>query len=178
MGLNDVEYRLLEKGIIDLRGSVNEEMLNYVRECLKILESKGSPDIDVKITSPGGSCGVALIIWDMLRLYTGKKTGKVIGYAHSMAPVILQACDKRLCAMHARIMIHHIYQDEVSLDILRDSKKTQNILKEMEEEQGRIYRILCRSTKKRQAVIRKVCAERRFMTAKEALEFGLIDKII
>ena len=75
-------------------------------------------------------------------------------------------------------MIHHIYRGEVSLDVLRSKKRTQEVLESMEVSQGQIYEILCKRTEKTQATIKKVCTENRDMTAQEALKFRLIDKII
>ncbi len=178
MNLKDVDSRLLENGILDIRGDVNGDMADYVRECLRILRSKGSPEIIVEISSNGGHVDIGLMIFDMLRLYPGKKIGKVVNFARSMAAVILQACDRRLCSKHSRIMIHHIYRGEVSLDVLRSKKRTQEVLESMEVSQGQIYEILCKRTEKTQATIKKVCTENRDMTAKEALKFRLIDKII
>jgi ATP-dependent protease ClpP protease subunit len=176
--MNEEDLGLLENGIIDLSGEVDYEMADYVRECFRILKSKGSPDITIEITSAGGDVGIGLSILDMLRLYPGKKTGKVIGFARSMAAVILQACDKRLCAKHAVMMIHHLYKNEVSLDVMRDPKKARKTLEEMEESQNWIYEVLCKRTKKRKAVIKKICEEERDLTANEALNLGLIDKVI
>ncbi|HPN54405.1 MAG TPA: ATP-dependent Clp protease proteolytic subunit [Candidatus Moranbacteria bacterium] len=178
MSLNDVNAGLLKKRIIEISGDTEENMENYVHECLRTLKSEGNPDVTIEIKSNGGRVDIGLNIFDMLRLYSGKKTGKVVGFARSMAAVILQACDKRLCAKHAKIMIHHISRGSVSLDVMRDKKKMKETLAATEESQDFIYDVLCKSTKHDKSTIKKVCAEDRDMTAKEALRFGLIDKII
>lgn len=178
MALNNVDAGLLKNRIIDLKGEMENEMADYVRECLKILKSENNPDIIVEISSGGGSVRVGLTIYDMLRLYPGKKTGKVIGAAHSMAAVVLQACNKRLCAKHAQMMIHHISQSSVSLDTLRSKKRIKETLDSMEEDQKFIYEVLCKSTGQNRATIKKVCSEEKYMTAEEAMQFGLVDKVI
>jgi ATP-dependent Clp protease, protease subunit len=176
--LSEVQRGLIEQGIIDLSGDVDDEMADYVREALTILKAKGSPDITVEITSDGGDTDAGLNITDMLRLYSGKKSGKIIGFAHSMAAVILQVCDERLCARHATVMIHHLYHDEVSLDTMKSESRLKETIADMEKTQNRIYAIICDRTGKDRKTIRKKCKEERDMNAEEALNFGLIDKII
>lgn len=175
--LKEIQADLLKKGIIDLQGFIDGEMANYVRTCLMILKSKGSPEVTIEITSDGGNVNIALDIFDMLRLYEGQKTGKVIGYARSMAVIVLQACEKRLCARHAHILIHNIKR-EISLDTVRSRRKMKKEIYDLEKIQSRIYSVLCFRAKKGVAIVKKTCAKDQNITAKEALEFGLIDKII
>lgn len=176
--LDMVQMGLVEHNMIDLSGEIDEKMADYVREAIAIFKSKGCPEITLEITSSGGDVEVGLSIADMIRLYSGKKTGKVIGFARSMAAVILQVCDERLCARHAMVMIHHLYQNEISLDVMRSPKKLKRTITDMEKTQNRIYAILCNRTKKDRKTIRKKCQEECNMTAEEALEFNLIDKIV
>ena len=53
--------------------------------------------------------------YDMLKYYKGKKTGIVVGFAMSMAAILLQTCDERKAYRHAGILIHHIAQGSVEL---------------------------------------------------------------
>ena len=176
--LTKTQRRLLGRGIIELKGDIVPETAYYVRDAITLLVASGSPDIEVWITSGGGDVDVGLDIYDMLRLYSGKVTGKVIGYARSMAVVILQACDQRQCARHARILIHHIRQVEVSLDTMRDRKAMAGLIKESEQIQQRISRILANRTGRSIAEIRRACVREYDMFAQEAKKFGLIDRII
>jgi ATP-dependent Clp protease, protease subunit len=178
MVLSETGRVLLEKNLLVLRGEVNDKMVEYVIECIEILKAKDSPEIIVEITSGGGNVSAGLSIFDILRLYPGQKTGKVIICAHSMAAIILQACDKRLCAKHAKVLIHHISQSSVSLDILRSKKRIQETLEDMEKNQRFIYDVLCKRTGQSMAMIKKTCAEEIYMSASEAVKFGLVDKII
>jgi len=75
----------LGRGIIDLQGDVDGKMIFYVREATTRLIAHDSPDITIHITSGGGSVDTGLDIYDFLQNYTGKITGKVFGYARSMA---------------------------------------------------------------------------------------------
>jgi ATP-dependent Clp protease protease subunit len=142
------------------------------------LEAAGSPEVIVTITSDGGNMLAGLDIYDMLRLYPGKTIGIVEGFARSAAPVILQACKVRQCSRHARILIHHLLQNELSLDTMRSPKKMEAVLARAEAEQLKLYHLLALHTGRSMPSIRKLCFQEYDMAADEALEFGLIDEII
>jgi ATP-dependent Clp protease, protease subunit len=177
--LSKVQNDLLKKGIIDLAGDVNDDMAYYVREAIiRLLARNNPPDIEVKITSGGGDVVLGLDIYDMIRTYPGKKIGKVMSHAKSMAVVLLQACDERVAFRHSHILIHHISRKSVNLDQLRSKKKMHEIRKESERDQDRINEILSHRTGKSKEIIRKKCEKEVDMTTEEALKLGLIDKII
>jgi ATP-dependent Clp protease protease subunit len=175
--LDNVQLDLLERNTIYIGGEVDVDMIVYVREAILRLTAKGSPDITLLITSEGGSVDIGLDIYDILEGYSGKKTAIVFGYAHSMAAIILQACQKRIAKRHARILLHHISKTQISLDALRDQKKTKDIRAELEKSQKLLYKILVDRTKHSVEEIKAVCAKDQSMSANEALAFGLIDEI-
>lgn len=177
-GFSPMQLDLIRQRVIDLSGEVDVDMAKYVREALLRLKAERSPDIEVRITSDGGHVGYGLDIYDMLRLYEGKTRGMVFGIAASMAAVILQACSERHVAANARILIHHINRNRITLDDIRKPHRVEKIRDEMEKRQQRLYRILSQRTKKGIPRIRAVCAKDEEMTAEEALKFGLIDKIL
>ncbi len=176
-GLSSFQVALLDKEIIDLEGNVDDDMFDYVRKCLAILALRGNPPIQINITSSGGSVKVGLIIYDMLRLYPGKKTGTVNGYARSIALVLLQACDKRECSQHSFVMLHYIGRN-IDLEEIDDKQKLRNIVKEMRAGQEKIYLVLEKNSKKPRSVLVSLCKEGRDMPAQAALEFGFIDEIV
>src|SRR5258706_13842770 len=106
--LNELHRQLLDKNIIEIAGEVDADMIMYVREAMLRLIAKGNPDITVLINSNGGSVTCGLDIYDVLKYYTGKKTGIVQRFAKSMAAVILQACERRQTMRHSIIHIHHV----------------------------------------------------------------------
>ena len=175
---NDISDAQLQNNIIDLTGEVCPEMANYVRQCIAVLANKGNPDIEVWLTSGGGDVIPGLYIYDMLKTYPGKKYGRVISFASSMATIILQACDARVASKHTRITIHHIGSSFVKLDVLRDPAKLKEFVDDMESDQQRLNQILSERTGQPEDTIRKTCEQDRPMTAKEALAFSLIDQII
>ena len=177
-GLSKLHLDLITRRVIDLAGEVDIEMAKYVREALLRLKAERSPDIEVSITSGGGSVEYGLHIYDMIRLYEGETRGVVFGQAASMAAVILQACTERCAAENTRLLIHHINRNSVTLDDMRRPKKIAKIHEEMEQRQKRLYEILSGRTGKNVARIRAVCVKDEEMTAQEALDFGLIDRVL
>ena len=176
--LSSLQIVLLKKGVINLQGNVDGDMFAYVRGCLTLLSLEGNPPIQINITSGGGSLNHGLIIYDILRLYPGKKTGTIIGYARSIALIILQACDKRESTRHSFSLLHYVSRSESDLDEIENKKKWENIVKDMRADQQKIYLILKKKTRKPLSAIVALCKEGRDLSAREALDFGLIDKII
>lgn len=176
--LTHTQEGLLDKNIIDINDETGKYIAMYLREALQRLRAKGSPDIEIHITSPGGDVEIGLDMYDFLCSYKGKKTAIVFAFAHSMAAVILQACEVRNCTRHAKILIHHITRNSISLTTLRNAKELKKAIADMEERQQRLYRILSERTSKTIPQIKKECEKEKPMNAEEALKFGLIDEII
>jgi ATP-dependent Clp protease protease subunit len=176
--LDEVQKGLLDQNIISIGGEIDVDTAMYVREAILRLVCKGSPPIKVLITSTGGSVRFGLDIYDALKYYAGEKTGVVSGIAHSMACVILQACQKRQCMRHSSVLIHHVSTTEMSLDAIRDKTEIAKIREDLEGDQARIYKILSKKTRKSVKKIRKECVKNKQMNSEKALKFGLIDEII
>lgn len=177
MGLNDLYRDLLKRRVVMIEGEVNSEMLEDVRQSLILLDSDGSPDVEVRITSNGGETRISLQICDLLRRYKGKKTGVVYAFARSAGATILQACDVRVCLTHSVVLIHHVLIQEVSLDDLLDRRRLEKLKRLMLAEQKTLYNLLVTRTGRSIAEVRAACKKNRDMTAEEALGFGLIDRI-
>lgn len=183
--VDETRRALLRKGIIFIEGEVNKEMFDRVAGQLLILEGIGSPDIEVRICSGGGKCHFGFAICDALKLYKGKKRGVVIEKAHSIASVILQACDVREMATHAQMLIHYP-SVEISLTILEDRLRLKKHIAEMQWNRDRIVDLyLARAKASRQKILDRMKrddedqrGEKVSMNADEALVYGLIDKII
>jgi ATP-dependent Clp protease protease subunit len=168
---------LLAQNIILLDDEIVGKMVNYTYECLEDLMGRAAPDVEVRIFTNGGSVRAGLDIYDALRRYPGKKTGVVYAYAHSMGAIILQACDDRVCLPHARVLIHSVNTQSVSLDVLEDPKRLKELRKSMQIDQQSLYAILVERTGKSKDEIVNVCKRDAEMKAEEALAFGLIDRI-
>ncbi len=162
---------------INIIGSVNLDVYEYVRESLGYLTMKGSPDVNLVIDSTGGISSYGRDIYDLLRLYSGKVTGLVVAKGNSAASVILQACNVRKAARHADILIHNP-SDSFRLEELTNKVRLAKAIKRLRESQRlnvEIYRLRCGKSVReivRQLNLNKV------MKVDEALEFGLIDEIV
>jgi len=168
----------LEKPEILIMGEITATTYEYVALSLAYLRSRNSPPLKVVIDSGGGEVDPGLDIYDLIRLYEGETTALVNREAGSMAAVVLQACNKRHCAVQAGVLIHHISRKRVSLDVLTNKKKYETLVKNMRKGQDRIYKILCEKTKKPLREIIRECKKDRFMPSSEAKAFGLIDEIV
>jgi ATP-dependent Clp protease protease subunit len=168
---------LLAKNIILLEGKVCGDMVMSVYKSLVILEARGSPAVEIRIFTDGGSVRAGLDIYDALRRYAGKKTGVVYAYARSMGAIILQACEERVCLEHASVLIHHVNTQEISLDVIEDPKRLVKLRESMWVNQKALYEILVNRTGKSEKEIRDTCKKDQDMNAEDALKFGLIDRI-
>jgi ATP-dependent Clp protease protease subunit len=169
---------LLIKNIIVIEGEICLKTFEYVAASVAILTGRNNPEITVNIASNGGDVDAGLDIYDLLSTYPNKVTGVVFAGARSMATIILQACSTRLVCRHSGILIHHIARKRVTLDALRSKGKLGRVVKQMEEQQKRLYDILSGRTGQTVKRIRQVCLRDQDMTAEEAVEFGLADAIM
>ena len=158
-------------------GEINREKVNKILEEIAELKKQGCPEVVVLISSSGGEVESGFDLYDLLKLYPGKKIGLVWQQAKSSASFILQACDVRCATPHARILIHHISRRNISLDVLRNEKKIKEVILDLEKTQLLMYRVYAARTGKTISQIRKVCEKEIDMFPEEAKEFGLIDEI-
>lgn len=176
---NEVFLKLAERGIITIYDEVDAEMLIHVRDRLAVACANGVEDLKVYIQTEGGNVMAGLDIHDMIRAAPVKtRSGLVLGYAHSMGVIILQACERREAMRHARLLIHYVtLQQKMSLLTFHDTKRLKKLLMTGEECQKDIETILAKRTKRKLPEIRKACIKDVEMTSEEALAFGLIDAI-
>ena len=172
----DIFSRLLEERIIFLGGPINDEVANTVIAQLLFLEKVDpTKDITIYVNSPGGSVSATLAMYDTIQLVKCDVSTVCVGIAASGGTVILMGGTKgkRYTLPHSEVMIHqpmggtegqatdiaihaqHIVQTKELLNKLI-AKHTGKDLKKVEEDKERD----------------------KFMTAEEALEYGIIDKII
>lgn len=172
----DIFSRLLEDRIILLSDQVNSATASTIIAQMLYLEGK-DPDKDINfyINSPGGSVSDGLAIYDTMNYIKCDVSTICIGMAASMGAFLLSAGakGKRFALPHSEIMIHQpLGQAEgQASDILIRSNhiiKTRTTLNE----------ILAQNTGKPIAEIEKDTDRDNFMSAKEALDYGLIDKVI
>ena len=172
----DIYSRLLKERVIFLVGQVEDYMANLVVAQLLFLESENpEKDIHLYINSPGGSVSAGLAIYDTMQFIKPDVSTLCIGQAASMGALLLTggAENKRYCLPHSRMMIHQPlggYQGQAT-DIDIHAKE---ILKVRE----RLNVILSEHTKKPIDMIQNDTERDNFMSADEALDYGLIDAVL
>ncbi|MBQ4381674.1 MAG: ATP-dependent Clp endopeptidase proteolytic subunit ClpP [Oscillospiraceae bacterium] len=172
----DIFSRLLNDRIIFLGEEVNDVTAGLVVAQLLFLEAQ-DPDKDIQfyINSPGGSVTAGMAIYDTMQYVKPDVSTICVGLAASMGAFLLSAGakGKRIALPNSEIMIHQPsggFQGQAT-DIRIHAE---NILRIKEN----LNKILAENTGKPIEVIRQATERDNFMTAQEAVEFGIIDKVI
>lgn len=172
----DIYSRLLKDRIIFLGSEIVDDVANSIVAQLLFLESEDpDKDINLYINSPGGSVTAGLAIYDTMQYIKPQVSTICVGLAASMGAILLAggAKGKRLALPNAEVMIHQPLggaRGQAS-DIEIQAK---NIIKTKE----RMNRILASHTGQDYDTIARDTDRDNYMTAEEALKYGLIDKII
>jgi ATP-dependent Clp protease protease subunit len=172
----DIYSRLLKDRIILLGSEINDDVANVVVAQLLFLESQDtSKDIKIYINSPGGSVTAGLAIYDAMQYVKPDVSTICIGMAASMGAVLLAggAEKKRFALPNSEIMIHQVlggFQGQAT-----DIKiHTERILKTKEQ----LNKLLSQHTGKAFKTVEQDTERDNFMSATEALKYGLIDRVI
>lgn len=172
----DIYSRLLKDRIIFLGEEVNDVSASLIVAQLLFLESEDpGKDIQLYINSPGGSVTAGMAIYDTMQYVKCDVSTICIGLAASMGAFLLAAGTKgkRLALPNAEIMIH-----QPSAGTQGQITDMAIHLKRLEVVKGRMNRILAENTGKSLEQVTADCERDNFMTAQEALAYGLIDKVI
>ena len=171
----DVFSRLMMDRVIFLGTEVNDYTANVIQAQLLYLDSVDNErDINLYLNTPGGSVYAGLGIYDTMQFVKARVATICTGLAASMGAVLLVAGEKgmRAALPHSRVMIHQPLggiQGQAS-DIEITAKE---ILKLKDE----LYQIISDHSGKSMDVIRQDADRDHWMTAQEALEYGMIDKV-
>lgn len=171
----DIYSKLLNNRIIFLNGEINDDVSSLIVSELLYLDSLNHQDIHIYINSPGGSVTSGLAIIDTMNLIKSDVSTLSVGLCASMAAVILAAGtkNKRYSLPNSEIMIHQVLggaegkASDVKIQaerILKMKKKINNILSNL--------------TGKSINKINKDTEKDYYLNPKEAIKYGLIDKII
>ncbi len=171
----DVFSRLLFDRIIYFSGVVDDESCNTVIAQLLYLSSTENRDINIYINSPGGSVVDGLGVIDTINFIPCDITTTCVGMAASMGAVLLScgAKGKRLVLPHSRVMIHQVSSgmQGVSKDLEIELEQTLRCKKD-------VYEILANNTGKSYEQIEKDCDRNFWLVGKEAVDYGLADKVL
>lgn len=171
----DIYSRLLKDRIIILNGEIDDNNANSIVAQLLYLDSINHNDISIYINSPGGSITSGMAIYDTMNFIKSKVSTICIGMAASMAAFLLSSGEKgkRFCLPNSEVMIHQPLggaqgqATEIKIAALRilKLKKKLNL-------------ILANNTSKDIEKIEADTERDYFMDSNEALEYGIIDKIL
>ena len=172
----DIFSRLLNDRIIFLSEEVNDSTASLVVAQLLYLEAQ-DPDKDIQfyINSPGGSVTAGMAIYDTMKYIKCDVATICVGMAASMGAFLLSAGTKgkRMALPNAEIMIHQPSagtQGQIT-DMAIHMKRLQTI-------KERMNGILAENTGKTVEEVTAACERDNFMTAQEAMEFGIIDRVL
>ena len=171
----DIFSRLLKERIILLSGEIDDNVANTIVAELLYLDSLGHDDISLYINSPGGSITAGMAIFDTMNFIKSDVSTICIGMAASMGAFLLAAGakGKRLALPSARIMIHQPLggAQGQATDIELEAKEILR-MKEM------LTGILAKNSGQDIERLKQDCERDYYMSAAQAVEYGLIDKVI
>jgi ATP-dependent Clp protease, protease subunit len=172
----DIYSRLLKERIIFLGEEVNETTASLVVAQLLFLESEDpGKDIHLYINSPGGSVTAGMAIYDTMNYIKCDVSTICMGMAASMGAFLLSGGTKgkRLALPNAEIMIHQPLGGAKG-----QATEIQIVAEHILQTKRKLNEILAANTGKPIEVIEKDTDRDNYMTAQQALEYGLIDRVI
>ena len=171
----DIFSRLLKDRIVFISGEIDDNLANRVIAELLYLDSVGNEDINIYINSPGGSVSAGMAIYDTMNFLKSDVSTTCLGIAASMAAFLLSSGkkEKRYILPNADVMIHQPLggAQGQATDIKIASDRIIDLRK-------RLNRILSKNTSQSLKKIEKDTERDNYLSAKESLEYGLVDKII
>jgi ATP-dependent Clp protease protease subunit len=172
----DIYSRLLKERVIFLVGPINDAMANLVVAQLLFLESENpDKDIHLYINSPGGSVSAGMAIYDTMQFIKPDVSTLCTGLAASMGSFLLcaGAKGKRFCLPNSRVMIHQPsggFSGQAS-DIEIHAKEVLYLKKKLNE-------MMAQHTGQPIEVIERDTDRDNFMSAEDAVKYGLIDRVL
>jgi len=172
----DIYSRLLKDRLIFIVGNVEDHMANLIVAQLLYLESENADkDIHLYINSPGGSVTAGLSIYDTMQFINCDVSTICCGQAASMGALLLAggAKDKRYALPHSRIMVH-----QPSAGFQGQATDISIHAKEVLELKSRLNEIMSKHTGQTIMQIEKDLERDHFLSASEALDYGLVDTVL
>lgn len=172
----DIYSRLLKERVVFMVGQVEDQMANLVVAQLLFLESENpDKDIHLYINSPGGSVTAGMSIYDTIQFIKPDVSTMVIGQACSMGAFLLNAGakGKRYSLPNSRVMIH-----QPSGGAQGQATDIQIQANNIIDTRSRLNRIMAKHSGQDLETIARDTERDNFMSAEEALEYGLVDQII
>ena len=171
----DIFSRILKNRIILLSWEIDDNTANVAIAELLYLDSINNDDISLYINSPGGSVSAGMAIFDTMNYIKSDVSTICIGMAASMAAFLL-ACGKsgkRYCLPNSEVMIHQPLGG-----VQGQATEIKIVAERIIKLKNKLNQILSEKTNKKLSEIEKDTDRDYYMNSQEALEYGIIDKII
>ncbi len=169
----DVYSRLLKDRIIFIGDEITDDVANGVISQLLFLDSLSNDEINIYINSPGGSITAGLAIYDTMNYIKSPISTTCIGIAASMASILLSAGDKRYILPNGEVMIHQplggVSGQATEIKIVADR---------IVYLRKKLNKILANNTKQPLKKIEHDTERDYYLSADEALRYGIVDKIL
>ena len=171
----DIYSRLLKDRIIILSGEIDDNLSNIIVAQLLYLDSINNDDISLYINSPGGSITAGMAIYDTMNFIKSDVSTICIGMAASMGAFLLSSgcLGKRYCLPNSEVMIHQPLGGAQG-QATEIKIAAERILKL----KNKLNMILSNNTGRDISIIERDTERDFFMDSNEALEYGLIDKVL
>jgi ATP-dependent Clp protease protease subunit len=172
----DIYSRLLKERVVFLVGEVNDHTANLIVAQMLFLESENpDKDIHLYINSPGGSISAGMAIYDTMQFIKPQVSTLCIGMAASMGAFLLQAGEKgkRFALPNSTVMIHQPlggFRGQAS-DIEIHAKYILSL-------RERLYNLMSQHTGRTVEEVARDSERDNFLTAQEAMEYGLVDQVL
>lgn len=171
----DIYSRLLKSRIILLSGEIDDDVSNVIIAQLLYLDSISQEDISLYINSPGGSITSGMAIYDTMNFIKSDVSTTCVGMCASMAAFLLSCGTpgKRYCLPNSEVMIHQPLGG-----VKGQATEISIVAKRILALRTKLNTILSKNTKKDIKQIEQDTERDYYMTSSEALDYGIIDKIL
>ena len=171
----DIYSRLLKNRIILLSGEIYDDVSNVIIAQLLYLDSISQEDISIYINSPGGSITSGMAIYDTMNFIKSDVSTTCVGMCASMAAFLLSCGTpgKRYCLPNSEVMIHQPLGG-----VKGQATEISIVAKRILALRTKLNTILSKNTKKNIKQIEQDTERDYYMTSSEALDYGIIDKIL
>ena len=171
----DIYSRLLKNRIILLSGEIDDDVSNVIIAQLLYLDSISQEDISLYINSPGGSITSGMAIYDTMNFIKSDVSTTCVGMCASMAAFLLSCGTpgKRYCLPNSEVMIHQPLGG-----VKGQATEISIVAKRILALRTKLNTILSKNTKKNIKQIEQDTERDYYMTSSEALNYGIIDKIL
>lgn len=171
----DIYSRLLKDRIIILSGEITDASANIVVGELLYLDSLNHDDISLYINSPGGSITAGMAIFDTMNFIKSDVSTICVGMAASMGAFLLSSGTKgkRCCLPNSEVMIHQPLGGAEG-----QATEIKIVAERILKLKDKLNKILAKNTGQKLEKVEQDTERDHFLSAKEALDYGIVDKIL